>query len=894
MALHQEAISEMSGGFSKTIEAGAMEMIFDNLQKHQYQYPQKSTIREVVSNALDGIREKKIARSILTGLSKVEEHYAAIEGEIYKDSQFNADYYQLEFLSEDDNVSIVYKDGGDIGKDTVVITDHGVGLGGDRLRGYFNLGYSTKRLNKFALGKFGLGAKSPLATGAPFYTMTSNWNGHEFQFNVYGHKVESIVPRFNLETREENPQYEFSNGYVCHYRKTTEPNGVQIEFQVKKHHKQQYIDAVTGQLLYFPNVRCYVEDVNGYRTGVQVQASIMYEDDKIVLANNSPYSKPHLILNGVNYGYIDFRELDLEEKLGNVGIKVQPELVSINPSRESLIWDDTTRDVVIQRFHEVVGIAENTINKELQESDFLRWLKLCASSNGAHSLFSNRTDDTIIGRLARIVDMSKISLRYPKDKNLRFTVELMEGMNLDVIRVSKTRKGSSTVTKVEYGGSWKTGMVNDSMPLILRSEKLSNRKSKYLGTVLYPQGFITVKVDRVIDVANGERVLASDISEVACNKRLDTKTKDLIVARNEAATYLANLQTYLQESANIVWYENIVVPDDFKATETEEEEIEEIEDVEEARLSAAERRKLGGLTVLNTPRFVTNLYVEKQFEWQKVEVPMHVIDTWSNEEIFWSNQDYDLLLHTVSLITRPNDDMKAVSSNHTTAQNFCDTYKGVHLHQVGRLQNFQDTSKVRLLRVAQDNVKFYRDFKHITKFFKEIRKKTITMSNALVRWNTARLIKANMYKLRFMREFETINPDLYNEFERIESYVESFYRTLDFGRQVQGAEPNHLTQLISHLDKVGQFQVFVKENSEDKAAIAELAKRMFNPEPGVEIEDGLAIELDIYEAFLKLLDWASPIEIMLNMVEPLTSANNITEQQEQEIRRYCQYRGVNL
>lgn len=897
MALHQEAISEVSGGFSKEIEAGAIEMIFDNLQKHQYQYPQKSTIREVVSNALDGIREKKIARSIITGLSKVEDHYATVEGEIYKDSQFNPAYYQLEFLSENDFVTIVYKDGGDVGKDTVVITDHGVGLGGDRLRGYFNLGYSTKRLNKFALGKFGLGAKSPLATGAPFYTMTSHWNGHEFQFNVYGHKVESIVPRFNLETREENPQYEFSNGYTCHYRKTTEPNGVQIEFQVKKHHKQQYIDAVTSQLLYFSNIQCYIEDVNGYRTNIQVHAQIMYEDDKIVLANNSPYSKPHLLLNGVNYGYIDFRELDLEEKLGNVGIKVQPELVSINPSRESLIWDDATRETVMQRFHEVVGIAESAINKELQESDFLRWLQICAASNGASSMFSDRGDDTIIGRLMRIVDMSKISLRYPKDKNLRFNGDLMDGMNIDVIEVTKTRKGSSTVTKVEYSTSWSYGMTYKSQPIFLRTDKLNNRKSKYIGSVLYPQGFIVIRLNRVIDVAAGEKVLASDIPEIAYKKRLSPKDKDNAEAALNAAEYLANIQTYLQESANIMWYENIEVPSDFKATESDEEEtIEEAEDEEAAYLSAAERRKLNGRTVLSTTRNTGKQYGDKQYEWQKVEVPFHIIDTWSNEEIFYSSQEHEVLLHTASLITRVHEaPYHMIANSPDRAEAFKKTYTGVYDFNVHCLNNFQDDSKVRLIKVAQDNVKYYQDFKHITKFFKDIRNKKITMSNALVRWNTARIIKQHFHKLQFMAGLETINPDIHNEFLKIQKYVDANYRTLDFGsRQVAGAEPNHITQLVSHLDKVGQFQLFVKENPEDKSAIAELAQRMFNPAPGVEIEDGLAIDLCFYEPYLKLLDWAGPIEVMLNMVDPLVRVHNLTGEQEEEIRRYCQYRGVKL
>jgi Histidine kinase-, DNA gyrase B-, and HSP90-like ATPase len=301
MAILTQETEQILGGFSKEINKSATNLMFNVLQQHQYSRPIPSTIREIVSNGLDSITEKRIATEILTGKAKVEDYYIQEEGAIYSDSKFDADYYDLQYLSAVNEVVVIYQEGGEVEKDTVVIRDHGVGLGGKRMEGYFDLGYSSKRLLSTALGKFGIGAKSPLSVGVPFYTIISRHNGKEFCFNVYSHRVESITPQFDMEAGVQNPSYTFSNGYVAYYKVTNEPNMLQIEIAAKKHHKQQYIDAVTSQLLYFKNVRLFVGP-KGKEVEIPVLADIMYEDNLIVLSRNSSYSKPHLLLNGVNYG----------------------------------------------------------------------------------------------------------------------------------------------------------------------------------------------------------------------------------------------------------------------------------------------------------------------------------------------------------------------------------------------------------------------------------------------------------------------------------------------------------------------------------------------------------------------------------------------------------------
>jgi hypothetical protein len=117
---------------------------------------------------------------------------------------------------------------------------------------------------------------------------------------------------------------------------------------------------------------------------------------------------------------------------------------------------------------------------------------------------------------------------------------------------------------------------------------------------------------------------------------------------------------------------------------------------------------------------------------------------------------------------------------------------------------------------------------------------------------------------------------------------------LNINANLLGADETTTGQLIAHLDKVGQFQLFVKQNPEDKDNIAQLAQELFNPDPGVEIQDGLAIDNWVYDLYLELVDWAQPVKTMLNMVEPLTRGKPLTVEQEEEVLRYFKYRGVHI
>lgn len=910
MAIHTMENVKMSGGFSKQIDEGAKELIFDNLQRFQYQYPIKSTIRELVSNGLDSVREKNIARSILNGFTKVEDHYDTIEGEVYKDSKFNPDYYNLSFLSDDDTVRVIYKDGGTADKHYVAVRDYGVGLGEARLKGYFNLGYSTKRLSRFPLGKFGLGAKSPLSTGTPFYTVTSRHNGREYQFNVYAHRTESIIPKWNIAGESLNIPFTLpdvldgeGNPLIMYCRETAEQNMVEIQMQVKQHHKQGYIDAVTSQLLYFSNVEMQIINKDGNIQYVDSKAKIIYEDEYIVLAENSPHNRPHILLNNVNYGLIDFKELELEERAGNVGIKVIPDQVSVNPSRESLIWDDTTREVVVNRFNEVLEIAEKTLSNELAEPDFLKWMYACSQVENRESFWSSRQNNTVIGRLASIIDMKAVQLKYSVDPKIRYWYGVFEGITARVVKMSYRNEGAKKLKRVDYTGGAKTEIANN-LPVIVQVSTTSNRKNKYMLEQLYPSGFINLILQHKKFPVKPEDITDETMIKDVISVYRDGRRKDVDhINADFAKDYIARLHNCILMSENIIWYEDIKVPDDYTATEEVEEDHKEEEAeeavVKEAQLSAAERRKQTGSTLIHGLRVVSDHEMRKMnkaFEFCAIDVTFEAIDKWPNDEIFYGNNQDDLLLQSAALITRPlrNPNFTWNWERGEVDKLRVQGYPRLDNRDYASLYAFRDKAPVRLFKVSQANQKFYRDFKHITSFFKTISNKTITMASALIRWNTGRLLSERFHEITFLKGFAQFSPDRHAAYDKIYNYIEKYYRPISDLR-VAGA--GEMAQpLISHLDKVTQFQLFVRQNPDDAPAIAQLAKEMFNPESGVEIQDGKAIDLDIYDEFNDLLDWAANVSPMLNMIQRLTgnAAPTFNTAEADAIVAYCHYRQCQL
>jgi hypothetical protein len=145
MSLQQIEFSNLTSatqGFDRSIDESSQKMVMDILQIAQYSKPVESTVRELVSNAVDGQTEKDVAIKILTGEDPVEKYYIQRNEAKYQASNWDSSYYDLKHLNRDKNtVEIIYKEGTGPGYcDSFVVRDYGVGLGPKRLPGYFSLG----------------------------------------------------------------------------------------------------------------------------------------------------------------------------------------------------------------------------------------------------------------------------------------------------------------------------------------------------------------------------------------------------------------------------------------------------------------------------------------------------------------------------------------------------------------------------------------------------------------------------------------------------------------------------------------------------------------------------------------------------------------------------------
>jgi len=899
MAIHIEAQNDVQGGFEKKIEESALGMMLDVMQKYQYQYPIKSAVRELVSNGLDALSERDMAKNILSGKNVVSDYFADIEGDIYQDSRFNPSYYDLNYLGDDNKVNVTYHEGEGTEKDYITFNDQGVGLGGKRMEKYFNLGYSTKRLNRNSLGKFGLGNKSPLAI-MPYYTMQNVYNGKLFRFNIYSGTINSLIPKFNMETGQLNGVYicetlkdKAGNPVKFYYEETRQLNGISIIIEAKKHHRTSYLDAVRSQLLYFNNVNMVVEKEGGYNETVSYKADIFYEDDQIILSNNTYWSRPHLLINRVNYGFIDFDELEMEHKSGNIGIKVDPEEVSINPSRESILWDDVTKKMVIDKFQGVVATATKFVQEELKENDFIKWLRICYQIS---SRYQSGNSNTVVSRLANIIDISQVEPSFPGDDFIKFKpTTITKGLQCRHINLIKTRKANTNSIKVERE-ELKYGIGSEvHLPIILISSKTNVRKDKYILKHLYTDGFVTIRVPEWFDKPE---MTTFEIEEALGMPVSYKKSTFENLKGNAEAVW-----NQLNKSTEKIIYESIIVPDDFKASDQDEdEEIITEEDQAKAtvaQLSHEERRKQNGAIIIHAARVVDGfpVYDPKKdsvqwSEWSIFEVPIRSINNWKEEEIYYGNDVDSNMLVFAAFLSRESTksifevrertnkqtvlthsqwayNRKLIYSN-ASQYNFVEDNTSYNLWNAFRSNTFFGRDDIKIFKTSKSNNKYFSDFKHIREFFLNYKNNVITMSNTLIKWNTARQIKDKLHRIDFLWNFP-FNKTREAQATKFREYVQSNFKEVEehLGKNIQHITRPAFDSMLKHLDKVQQFQMFVN-SCDDSEKIAELATELWsNPS----VTDGQAIDLELWKEFEELLDWASPIQL-LNELPVLTGRDS--------------------
>lgn len=709
-------------GLEKIINKGAERLVIDVLQSTQYSTPIPSTIRELVTNACDSQREKEIAVEILSGKAEIKDYFITRHGSEYEDSNFDSSYYQLGRLDPDTNtvrVEYIEDDEGTGYCDTVVIEDWGVGIGGRRLEGMLELGYSTKRNTSENFGAFGLGSKIALSTGVPYYTIETAHNGRLFKMNCHPYKTDFVITQWDADGH-----IILSNGDKAYYKNYDGYNYTKISFGSKKHNRRAYSNAVREQLSYINNVEFYTV----YKGGLQYQEHFKKEvlintDSCIVAQGSSWYAKPHIVIVkspgdsvGINYGAIDFRELEMEDLNGNIGIKcpmrqsyidddgneiVLQDGVDVTPSREKVIWNERTKEYVQGMLEKAAGEASDLIQEALKEDDFIKWIQLCTNILYKGNASETLSDDLVgLNHIARMVDTSKIRPMF-KSSGLRF----------------------SGPKKMFTG--WRVRHVHRVGNIVQRSE-LDDWSSADLSRVFITNAgaskitdlYLTMDDSRSFTLISpvGTDYLTDDILK---ETRPEIKQK----LQAEKARYENNKQTIAmlldKYTASVMNYDVIDIPESTVST------LESLDKKEATRqLTPKEFRELQNRTVGYTLRRKRR---DETWTWDKVEPYVKTVVESTIPTFYGSKEDEDKLILAATLLENRLPNWGSVNSNiHGDWQSspvlFREALPSNYWYQsyVSEIDKFDLGDAPQIIRLAKNNTKYAESnpyWKHIDDFF---------------------------------------------------------------------------------------------------------------------------------------------------------------------------------
>lgn len=870
-------------GVAKRINRGAEKLVFDILQATQYSTPIPSTVRELVTNACDSQREKEIAIEILTGQKTVEDYYINREGEQYEDSNFDPSYYNITNLDVvNKHVDVIYKHNAGVGYcDQFTIKDYGVGIGGRRLEGILELGYSTKRNTSENFGAFGLGAKVALSTGVDFYTIETIYNGKRFKANCFNYKTDFLIPRFNLSTGQENPYIIFSDGTKVYYEPTQELNRTEISFGVKKHNADRFMDAVSEQLTYLSNVRFFVIEENDYKREIDFKPSVIYNSKHLIITESNYYARPHIVVvkaegatTGINYGHVDFRELEMEQLYGAVGLKcpirqvykneqgeevVIQDGVDVTPSREKVIWSDNTKQFVQSLILKAAEEATELVQEKLNETDFLKWVEACKNV-----VFSGRlegdysTNGRVLQAMSRIIDTKSLKPVYPENKRIKFEHmgKIFEGFNVRLHTLSnKLENGEfkivSNTTDVD---TWEKF---DVAKVYYRKEGFTRLKDAYL---MKENGgsFISIRKKSTQDL------------EDKCDDPA-TRPEDLVLYEAQLGKIKKNqieIEKYLELSEGYKCYDDVIVPDDFEAKLKEEEEVLAATGGGTHRLTPAELRELNKQIVGYTVRVGTARHAVNWDDsvWDKVEPKLSELRATENVIYYGTDEDGDKLKLAAEILSQ-------------FAPRICDIYPGatytppysssrndpMHFHLChptrftdgkGELSTYSMGSTVKreskcpqLIKLSEANVKQVKNvenIKHIDEFFYAVDEDdNLTCSFYLRMYYTAHTMDIERVQ-PFFESLKEINP----LFGRIYEILHTVHDKLSY--KLKGKSHEVIDEVLTRLNKMAALEYVCNTSPDDKEAIAKAAGDLFmlSDIPGAKIRiPGFEALLSFYKDF---------------------------------------------
>jgi len=743
----------MDKGVAKRINKGAEKLVFDILQSTQYSTPIPSTVRELVTNACDAQREKEIAIEILTGVKQTSDYYITRDGEQYSDSNFDPSYYSISNLDIARNhVEITYQHSNGIGYcDKLIIKDYGVGIGAKRLEGILELGYSTKRNTSQNFGAFGLGAKVALSTGVDFYTIETVYNGKRFKANCFNYKTDFIIPKFNLTTGQINPSIILSDGSTVYYEDTIDLNWTEVSFGVKSHNSSRFEEAIGEQLNYLDNVKYYVE-MSGHKMEQKIKSDIIYNSKNLIVSTNNYLKKPHIVIvkeegaeTGINYGYVDFRELEMQDLYGPVGLKcpvkqsyideegqevIIQEGVEVTPSREKVIWSDSTKAFIQKLIDAAADEVTELVEKELLEADFLKWLDTCRQIIGGKkgSKYSDDPSERTLAILSNIIDTKSIKPKYSPDPTIKFTSipSTLNGFNLKVHdkKVVKQHSNDGVSAVFEYTSDkidhWE--QIGDKK-VFYRTANSNKYKDFYLHQKY--GAFVTIKKTS-LNYLKEQMDLAGQTDEAITHYENEYLKK---------LNHQNLIEPLIKASELYENYDDIVLPDNIKELFDGAEAIA-VRTESGVSLTPDEKRKLNSQIVAYTLRPDNHRNAGDSYSdyvWDKVEPTLLTVINSTIPTYYGSDEDAEKLKMAAAILRRFNFNLATAlnnrysyvpyGSNSDTMYYFDYLPTRLPSGHFSAASDLDYSGQTQLLKLSETNVKHVRDlsnYKHIDEFFRTV------------------------------------------------------------------------------------------------------------------------------------------------------------------------------
>jgi hypothetical protein len=822
-------VQSNSAGLQKRINKSAEKLVFDVLQSTQYSTPIPSTVRELVTNACDSQREKEIALEILSGKKKVEDYYITRNDDQYVDSNFNPDYYDSEYLSDSNNrVTVRYKENDGTGYcDVFSVIDYGVGIGESRLEGYLELGFSTKRNTAENFGAFGLGAKVPLSTGVDFYTVETAHNGKLFKMNCFAYKTDFLVGKFQADGH-----ITFSDGTQVNYIKTNEPNFTKISFGVKRHNRQKFIDAVQDQLNYIDNVDMKYVYEDGTEMDRSVRSDVLYNSDNLIISDTWAWRKPHIVMvkspgatTGINYGYVDFRELEMEQLWGAVGIKcparqayldeegneiVIQDGVEVTPSREKVIWNEHTKKYIQGAIERAAQDAANVINEQLDEDDFLTWVKKCSEV-----IYKNTGNDSVLRQLGEMVDKENIKPKFHTGITFASPGGILKGYKVrNVSKVWKNGKYHIEREEVGWGQvNWDNLYFVQGNPSATKDLYLMQNGTLTLITEHHPTNvYNDPKVQAKIDSINLNRVSNWELIKDSPMVKFD--------------------------------YEEIEVPANFDEALEKQQQQEDLKN-RYRWMTPEERRREANEVVLYTlrrPHSGDGKWCNhiSDWTWDKVEAPLQLIQDTDIETYYGTSEDEAMLqlAATICAPTVPNwtnvypkfTDWHPYSNTDAQLENrnpvftefrphrFRNDYNGNWMSQtdeepakVTDIQLFK-VSAALSKKMVGDNIK------HISEFFSVLHENKWSMHSKVREWVTGCMMP---HVPIWFEKLKEVDPKYKDVLDKLRPYNK--YRN---HRHYWDRNDGEFKEIVDLMKKMHEMQVFILDGH-DEQAIAQKSMELF-------------------------------------------------------------------